>query len=535
MVEAGRAARDAVARRDWLAAYEKLSAAGDGSLRAADFVDLATAAYLLCRHEDCVTAMQRAHQAYLAGGDREAGVRTAFWLSLILRQSGEGAVANGWINRAERLAADLPESSVEHGYVEFARLMRDVFSGGIEQSTRRPAVVVEYGRRFGDPNLIAAGLMSSGRHAIYAGQVAEGLAFLDEAIVCLLSGGLSPIIAGMVLCSAIEGCQELWELGRVAEWTRALDAWCDSQHGLEMFTGTCCLHKGQVLAARGVFTAAVPEFANAIERFTRGGAPARTIGRALAEMGDALRAHGDLDHAQDALRRAAEHGWDPVPEQALLDLAHGRRESAVATARRLLVEVRRPIYRAQRLTRVVDVLLATGDDGGAAGAVEELSQLAQQIGTPVFGAHAARARGVLALKSGSAAAAAAELESALAGFLAADSSYEAARTRLLLASALDGGGDADAAGRERDIAAAALAGMGIAAAGATAGPLTERQNEVLRLVAAGRSNREIARALHLSEKTVARHLSNIFVALGVNSRTAAAAYGFEHGIVSRTR
>jgi len=129
VVEVVRAARDALDRRDWLAAYQGLSAAGDASLRAADFVDLATAAYLLCRREDCVTAMQRAHQAYLASGDCEAGVRTAFWLSLILRQSGEGAVANGWINRAERLAANLPEDSVEHGYVEFARLMRDVFSG----------------------------------------------------------------------------------------------------------------------------------------------------------------------------------------------------------------------------------------------------------------------------------------------------------------------------------------------------------------------------------------------------------------------
>lgn len=533
MVDVVRRAGDAVDRRDWLMAYQQLSAAEDNSLRAADFVDLATAAYLLARREDCVAALQRAHQAYLAGRDVEAAVRTAFWLSLVLRQSGERAVANGWINRAERLAADLPEDCVEHGYVEFALLMRDVFSGKGDVTTRRPAVVVDYGRRFADPNLIAAGLMSSGRRAIYAGQVAEGLAYLDEAIVCLLSGGLSPIIAGMVLCSAIDACQELWEIRRVAEWTAALDTWCDNQQGLEMFTGTCCLHKGQVLAARGAFTAAVPEFAEAITRFLTGTGSARAIGTALAEMADALRARGDLDQASDALRRAAVHGWDPLPQQALLDLASGRRKSAVAAARRLLAEKQPPIQRAQRLARVVDVLLATGDHTAAGDAIEEMSQLAQQIGTPVFGAHAARARGALALTRGSTAAAAVELRTALSSFLAAGSSYEAARTRLMLANALDKAGDPDAAHRERDIATTALADMGITAPVETTEPLTERQTEVLRLVAAGRSNREIARDLHLSEKTVARHLSNIFLALGVTSRTAAAAYGYEHDIIRR--
>lgn len=522
-----RRAREAFDRRDWLAAYEGLSAAGEGALRAADFADLATAAYLLCRTDDCITALQRAHQGYVAAGEPEPAVRTAFWLSVVLRQAGEAAVANGWISRAERIAADLPEDCVERGYIAYAQLMREVFAGKIALRTELPGVVIEYGRRFDDPNLVAAGLMSSGRRAIYAGRIEEGLAFLDEAIVCLLTGGLTPIIAGQVLCSCIEGCQELWEVSRVAEWTGALDAWCADQQGLEMFTGTCCLHKGQALAARGAFADAVPEFRAAIERFARGGAPPRAAGVAFAEMSDALRAAGDLSGADVALRKSVEAGWDPAPEQALLDLATGRTEAALATARRILGEARSPISRVRRLSRVVEVLLAAGDFHAAATAVGELSELVERWGTPMFRGHAARARGALALATGTPRDAEAELRSAVAAFGDAGSAYEVARTRLVLASALDATGDPDVAGRERAAAASAL---DTPTAADASGRLTERQIEVLRLVAAGRSNREIAAVLHLSEKTVARHLSNIFLKLDVPSRTAAAAYAYEHGI-----
>lgn len=529
MVDAVRWAQGAVDRRDWLAAYEMLSAAGSASLHAADFVDLATAAYLLCRHDDCVTAMQRAHQAYAAAGTMEPAVRTAFWLSLMLRQHGEGAVANGWIHRAERIAADLPTDCVEHGYIEYARLFRDVFAGKLDEAAERTARVIDYGRRFADPNLIAAGLMSSGRRTIYAGRVDEGLALLDEAIVCLLAGGLTPIIAGQVLCSAIEGCQELWELRRVAEWTKALEAWCDDQEGLEMFTGTCRLHKGQVLASQGSFTAAVGEYEQAIDRFTVGGAPPRAIGMAFAEMSDALRERGDLHRASEALQSAADRGWDTGPDQALLDLAGGHRDAAVRSAARFLGSTQRPLRRAQGLARVVGVLLS-GQSAVAAEAVAELSSLAQEIGTPAFEAHAARARGVLALSASDVPLATAELRTSISAFASAAGTYEAARTRQLLADALEAGGDATAAARERSVATAVLAAMSVGEPVHHLGPLTERQVEVLRLVAVGSSNRVIARELQLSEKTVARHLSNIFATLDVTSRTAAAAYAFEHGL-----
>ncbi|BBH15727.1 hypothetical protein Back2_00140 [Nocardioides baekrokdamisoli] len=528
--------REAFERRDWLTAYEGLSAAGSGALRAADFADLATAAYLLCRHDDCVAAMQRAHQTYLAGGDLEPAVRTAFWLSVVLRQNGEFAVANGWIARAERLAEDLPEASVERGYLEFARLMRDVLSGDHAAAADRAERVVEVGRRFGDANLVGCGLMSRGRRAIYSGDLVGGFGFLDEAMVSVIAGEMSPLLAGMVLCSSIEACQELGEFGRVAQWTHALDAWCADQRGLEMFTGTCSLHKGQVAAMHGDLAGAVVEFEESIERFKHGGRP-RPLGCAYAELGDVLRVQGRHAEAAEALRLASESGWDPVPQQAALDLACGRRADAAAAGRRMLSRAGTPIHRAQKLVSVVDLLLGDGDVDGAADVVRELSTVVARLGTVQLRAHAARAEGAWALAASDPARAEVSLRHAIDLFLESGHAYAAARARLLLADALAALGGHAESSRQADIGRTALMAMGAAVPAAVlartdVGGLTERQLEVLRLVAAGQSNRDIGRDLHLSEKTVARHLSNIFLKLDVQSRTAAAAYAFAHGVAN---
>lgn len=525
--------REAIDRRDWLAAFEGLSAARPGTLRAADFADLATAAYLLCRHDDCVAAMQRAHQAYQAAGDVAAAVRSAFWLATILRQQGERAVANGWIARAERLAVELPAESVEHGYVEFARLMRDVFAGDLVAAARRAEQVVEIGRRHQDPNLVACGLMSCGRRAIHAGDVKAGFEFLDEAMVSIISGEVSPILAGIVLCSSIEACQELWEYGRVAEWTQALDAWCEEQSGLEMFTGTCALHKGQVRAMHGDLAGAAASFEDSIDRYIREG-HARPLGYAYAELGKVLRLQGRYNEAGVALRKASESGWDPSAEQAMLDLARGDTASAAAAGRKMSVGARSPGIHAQWLSQAVELLLADGDIDGARPVVRELTELAARLNTVLFQAHAARSQAALALAVGDSGTAEQRSRRGLEMFVQGGNAFEAARTRLVLADCLDALGDRTASDRERAIAHRALEAMGAAASthqlSTGIGGLTDRQIDVLRLVAAGQSNRDISRELNLSEKTVARHLSNIFVKLDVQSRTAAAAYAFAHGL-----
>ncbi|HUR13861.1 MAG TPA: helix-turn-helix transcriptional regulator, partial [Mycobacteriales bacterium] len=231
-------AREAFERREWLAAYEGLSAAGDDRLFAADFANLAVSAYLVGRHNDCVQALQRAFQAHLDAGDVAAAVRSAFWLAMTLIDRGETAVAGGWIARADRLLTDR-EDSVEHGFILFPRMMQTIFSGQFAEGMAMAVQVTDYGRRFREPDLLAAGLMSQGRCLMYGGETRTALSLLDEAMVEVLGGEVSPVFAGQVYCSCIEACQEIADFGRVAEWTAALTRWCEAQPGLLAFTGQC--------------------------------------------------------------------------------------------------------------------------------------------------------------------------------------------------------------------------------------------------------------------------------------------------------
>ena len=279
-------AREAFDRRDWVAAYEGLSAAGSDALLAADFADLATAAFLVGRHNDCIQALQRAHQAHLDAGDQQAAVRSAFWLAMTLMDRGEYAVASGWISRADRLLEDFEQDTVEHGYVLFFRMLGHILGGDPVTGLDEAATLTSYGRRFGDGDLLAAGLMAQGRCLLYLGRVPEGVRLLDEAMVGVTTGEVSPIFAGHTYCSLIEACQEISDFDRVAQWTTALTTWCGAQVGLVPFTGQCAVHRGQVMRVRGAFEQAIAEFDGAVARYVAAGTPA-AAGLAFAEKGDA--------------------------------------------------------------------------------------------------------------------------------------------------------------------------------------------------------------------------------------------------------
>ncbi len=268
-------AREAFDRRDWVAAYEGLSAAGSDALLAADFADLATAAFLVGRHNDCIQALQRAHQAHLDAGDQHAAVRSAFWLAMTLMDRGEYAVASGWISRADRLLEAFEQDTVEHGYVLFFRMLGHILGGDPVTGLDEAATLTSYGRRFGDGDLLAAGLMAQGRCLLYLGRVPEGVRLLDEAMVGVTTGEVSPIFAGHTYCSLIEACQEISDFDRVAQWTTALTTWCGAQVGLVPFTGQCAVHRGQVMRVRGAFEQAIAEFDGAAARYVVGGHPGR--------------------------------------------------------------------------------------------------------------------------------------------------------------------------------------------------------------------------------------------------------------------
>jgi DNA-binding NarL/FixJ family response regulator len=532
-------AREAFDRRDWVAAYEGLSAAGSDALLAADFADLGTAAFLVGRHNDCIQALQRAHQAHLDAGDQQAAVRSAFWLAMTLMDRGEYAVASGWISRADRLLETFEQDTVEHGYVLFFRMLSHILAGDPVTGLDEATTLTSYGRRFGDGDLLAAGLMAQGRCLLYLGRVPEGVRLLDEAMVGVTTGEVSPIFAGHTYCSLIEACQEISDFDRVAQWTTALTTWCGAQVGLVPFTGQCAVHRAQVMRVRGAFEQAIAELDGAVARYVAAGTPV-AAGLAFAEKGELLRIRGEYDAAEQAFEQAVGLGHDPHPGHALLLLARGRIDAACAAVRRVLGEPRDPIHRSQLLPGAIEVLLAGNDLSAAHPLVAELQAVGDAFDSSSLKAMAGYAVGALALAEDRPEDALKALRTALQRWRELDWPYEIARTQVLAGRALQELDDEDSAAAQLGTAARALAALGatpaaqevdrLLAPGPLPGGLTAREAEVLRLVAAGRSNPEIAAALFLSEKTVARHLSNIFTKLDVSSRTAAAAYAFDHGL-----
>lgn len=535
-----RRAREAYERRDWVQAYRALSDHEDDDLSADDFRALATTAYLLGRRNDCVQALQRAYQGYLARGDVPAAVRTAHALIATLWQDGEIAVGSGWLARAGRELDVLAEDVVERGYLLERTTLGHVMRGEFAEAAAIAPRVTEYGRRFADPDLTAIGLQTEGRLRIYGGEVADGLRLLDEAMVAVLAGEVSPIFSGVIYCSAIEACQEISDLGRAGEWTHALTTWCDAQPGLVAFTGQCAVHRGQLMRLHGAYDDAVAELQRAAERYAAaGGDPA--VGLAHYERAEVHRLRGEHTAAEDAYEQAAERGHPAQPGRALLWSQRGRGDAAASAIHRLLAEWQDPVHRSEALPAAVEVLVDHGGVDEAAALAGELRGIADAFGCTALLAAAGRAEATVALARDEAEACLAAARAAATAWGGLSAPYEVARCRVLIGRALRLLGDEETAAADLAAARATFAGLGAAPAereaaallGGTEAPagLSAREVEVLRLVAAGRSNAEIANELVLAEKTVARHLSNIFAKLDVGSRTAAAAFAYEHDLV----
>ncbi len=298
----------------------------------------------------------------------------------------------------------------------------------------------EIGRRHGERDLIALGLVVAGRMAIYSGRAVEGLELLDEAMVAVAAGEVSPEVFGDVYCIAIEGCQEIAAFDRVAEWSSALTRWCASQPGLVTYTGQCSIHRGQVMRQRGAWADALEEFTLAGERYRLANTLA-AIGQAEGERGDVLRLQGEYAAAEAAYQRAGEHGYDPQPGLALLWLARGSRDAAAAAVRRLVAETGDPVGKCRVLPAAVDVLLAVDALDEARIVAAELDQVASAVGSVAMLAFSAYASGAVELASGDASGALPYLRKARQLWARAECPYEVARVRLLTGRALTALGD----------------------------------------------------------------------------------------------
>ena len=537
-----RVAREAFARQEWAAAYDAFRSASSAQagMSAGDWFDMADAAWWLGEIDAALEAWQRAHQLHLEAGQVGRAAMAAMYIAAHSMERGDAAAGSGWMSRTHRLLADAPEGP-EHGYPAyfeiFAGMGRGDLDGAVEAAKRMQGI----GRRFGDPNLVAIGLVGEGRARLKEAAVTEGMALLDEAMVAALSDGLHPVWAGAVYCHLMDACHELGELRRAGEWTEAASRWCERLPDGALYRGICRVHRAQVLHIRGDWDQAEEEAAKACAGVLR--LHPGTVAEGHYEIGEIRRLRGDLEGAEEAFRQAHELGRDPQPGLALVRLAQGRLDAAATAIATALLGTDEALARARLLTAEVPVSLAAGDLDRARAGAEELEATAARFASSGLTAVARQARGAVLVAQGDAAEAVRVLRAACRMWQDLEAHHAAATVRVLLAEAYEALGDDDAAHLELDAARALFVKLGAKLdleridrarrPSALPAGLSEREAEVLRLVAAGNTNRQIAEVLFISERTVHRHVSNIFLKIGVTSRTAAAAFAFDHGLAQR--
>ena len=535
--------RESFRRRLWAEAFAQLSAADrDSPLEPADLDLLATAAFLVGRAEDGAELLARAYRESSSAQDAATAARSAFWLAFHLLQKGDSAQAAGWLARARRQLGDRPPDCVEQGYLLFPASVEKYFEGDYGSAYAVSGRAAEIGDRFGDLDLVTLARYVQCRALIRQGKPAEGMALLDELMVAVLTGEVSVVVAGDTYCGAIEACQEVFDLRRAQEWTASLSQWCESQPDLVLYRGQCLVHRTEIMQLHGAWPDALEEARRACERLS--GPPVQpAVGAAFYQLAELHRLFGAFEDAEEAYRQASRWGHQPQPGLALLRLAQGQVGTAAAASRRLVDEANDRTARSRLLPAHIEIMLAAGDVPAARLAVDELSRIAEEVGAPLLRALSVHATGAVLLEEGDGRAAAQALRRAWKAWHDLEAPYEAARVRVLIGLACRRLGDDDGAAMELDAAgwafqqlgavhdAAAAEALVSVAAGQDAGGLTAREAQVLRLVASGKTNRAIAGDLFLSEKTVARHVSNIFTKLGLSSRSAATRYAYEHGLV----
>ena len=532
-------ARGAFDRRMWGDAFDQLSAAHrEGQLGIDDLERLAVAAYMVGRDDACDDAWVEAHHAWLRGGEAERAARCAFWQALGLFFRGDLAPAMGWVARGGRVLEDSRGESVEQAWLRMLTALPRLFEGDADvySSFVEAGAVAE---RFADPDATMFARLCGGYALILQGRVAEGVALLDEVMVSVTAGEVAPNLAGIAYCQVIDLCQAVFDLRRAREWTRALTRWCDSQPELVPFRGNCLVHRCEIFQLQGAWTDALESARQARELLA--GPPAwDMLGSAYYQLAEIQRLRGELTEAEESYRHASLAGRDPEPGMSLLRLAQGRVDPAVRAIRRVLEEAEDPIARSRLLPTCVEVMLEAGEVAAARTAADELAEVAAKLDAPYMNALAADAAGAVILAEGDTRAALAKLRTAQRSWRELEVPHQAARVRVLIGVACRELGDDASAELEFHAARSVLDELGARpdlerlariAGSPRPGGLSRREGEVLTLVAAGKTNRAIATALVISEKTVARHVSNIFVKLGLSSRAEATAYAYKHGLV----
>ena len=520
-----------------------LKADKERALEPKDLVTLALAAYLTGRDAESLQILERAHHCYLHQKKTEQAVRCACWLGLMLMNTGEWARSGGWMARGERLLNDeqVPDCA-ERGLLILPVALETLSAGHAEQAQKLFEQLTTIGEKFDDVDLIALGRLGCGRAMIQQGDVAKGIKLLDETMITVETEEVFPIITGTIYCAVIETFRKVWDLRRAQEWTSALTRWCDAQPDIVPFRGQCLVRRAEVIQFHGEWSKALEETKGACELLTRPpGEPA--AGEAYYRKGELHRLLGDFEEAEASYDDAAKWGRKPQPGLALLRLAQGHGDAAETSIKNTLRETRDTAGRAELLPAVVSIMIAVKHTEEALEATKELCGIANKFDAPYLYAISSYCQGAVYLAEGNVQPALEHLQKALKLWNTLDMPYESARTRELKGLAYRELNDKD--NSDGELAAGKWVFEQLKAMPdlqrvnrlldkkrdhETYG-LTLRELQVLRLVVSGKTNKSVAGELFISERTVDRHVSNIFNKLGLSSRVETTAFVLKNKIL----
>ncbi|TVR25220.1 MAG: hypothetical protein EA387_04495 [Nitriliruptor sp.] len=534
-------AREAYAHHRWDVAYTHFAEVATAEhLDTDDLAAFADAAWWLGDTDRSLELSEEVYRRCLQGDHTPTAARLAVEIGFLWLIRGEQQIGSGWISRARRLLAEVPECA-ELGYLRYLAVLEALHAVRFDEARAMAREMQSLATTHDDPTLCAMALVLEGIATVRSGQVTDGLALCDEAMLPIRAGDVERSWAGNLYCLVMALCFELADFERARAWTDATERWCDQFSNAAMFTGICRVHRAQLLHLDGAWDQAESRAAQACRDLADMNVEVVAAGH--YEIGELRRVRGDDDGAEQAFARAHALGRDPQPGLALLRLAQGETATARRSLETALAATEPPLPRVPLLAALADVAEATQDPSLAGAVAAELAESAATFRTPGIQARAAAAAGVAHLLADEPDQALVTLREACRAWRSVGGRYETARAQVRLARALAAIGDTDAARREREQATvtfetlgarpdlAAVAAAGHMTARAAPGGLTGREVEVLRLVAEGASNAVVAEQLTISERTVERHISNIFLKLGVSSRTQAARFAFEHGLV----
>jgi LuxR family maltose regulon positive regulatory protein len=491
-----------------------------------------------------LAARERAYRLYRASGDPIGAARVASalaWDSVLF--GGRTAVARGWLERAARLLADEPTCS-EHAWLAVREAEVALNAGAPEVARVAAQRAISLGEELGTEDVQFVGRSLEGVALVQQGAVAEGMRRLDESAAAATAGEIDDLMwTSKVCCNLISACESVGDVERATQWCHEMKEFAQRWELRTLFN-VCRTQYAAVLLQQGTWNEAEEELTAAIGVLRSGRRAALVEG--TARLGELRRRQGRLDEARSLFGQSELHS---VARMGAIELALDEDDAAAALA---LAERLERATDANRCLARVDVLLllaraavAAGRMDVAAAAVEELERVAGVVGTNGARAASAWAAGILALAGGDMETASRRLEDAVDLYGLALAPYERAHARLALSRALRALGTTDRARVEADRAHAAFQKLNarrdaaeaaevlrlLEPATRPAGPLTKRELEVIALVADGRSNREIAERLVVSEHTVHRHVANILRKLGEPTRAAAAARATRDGLV----